>query len=80
MTANAGFCETARTVAVKDLIIKFTIAMGGVILASIVIWAGLALYNRILFRKPHSAEEEILKTPRTTDEAIKFFINKNRLR
>lgn len=79
LTANAGFCTQTRTVAISDLMIKFVIAMVGVMLASIIIWAGLAVYNKILSnQKPAPAEEETLKTPKTIDEAVKFFISKNR--
>lgn len=81
LTTNAGFCTQTRTVAVHDLMIKFVIAMVGVMLASVVIWAGLAIYNKILLGKnPVSSDEEILKTPKTIDEAVKFFISKNRLK
>lgn len=81
LTANAGFCTQTRTVAISDLMVKFVIAMVGVMLASVVIWAGLAVYNKILTRKnPVSCDDEILKTPKTIDEAVKFFISKNRLR
>lgn len=81
LAANAGFCAQTRTVAISDLMIKFVIAMVGVMLASVVIWAGLAIYNKMLIgKKPVSNDEEILKTPKTIDEAVKFFISKNRLR
>ncbi len=81
LTTNAGFCAQTRTVAISDLMIKFVIAMVGVMLASVVIWAGLAMYNKILMRKVSTAtEDEILKTPKTIDKAVKFFISKNRLR
>lgn len=55
--------------------------MVGVMLASIVIWLGLATYNKILESKniTHN-EDEILKTPKTIDEAVQFFINKNKLK
>lgn len=55
--------------------------MGGVALSSIIIFAGLTVYNKFFVKqqRPHSLEEEILKTPKTTEEAIKFFINKNKL-
>lgn len=81
LTINAGFCSQARTVAVNDLMIRFVIAMAGVLLASVAIWVGLAIYNKILVRgrKPLTPEEEALKTPKTIDEAVKFFISKNRL-
>lgn len=61
--------------------IKFVIAMAGVMLASVVIWAGLAVYNKILTRKIQApSEDEVLKSLKTIDEAVKFFISKNRLR
>jgi hypothetical protein len=77
LTSNAGWCST-RT----DLIVKFSVAMGGVIVASIVIWLGLTVYNKIIEDKSQTIlpEDEILTTPKTVDEAVKFFINKNRLR
>ena len=55
--------------------------MGGVALSSIIIFAGLTVYNKFFVKqqRPHSPEEEILKTPKTTEEAIKFFINRNKL-
>lgn len=81
LTTNAGFCEQTRNVAVQELMIKFIIAMVGVMLASVVIWLGLALYNKILMRKiVVTTEDEILKTPKTVEEAVKFFISKNRLK
>ncbi len=81
LIADAGFCTQARTVAIHDLMIKFIIAMVGVILASIVIWAGLTIYNKILAaNNPSTVDDEILKTPKTVEEAVKFFISKNRLR
>jgi hypothetical protein len=81
LTANAGFCEQTRTVAVHDIMIKFVIAMVGVIIASIVIWAGLAIYNKILLNNgTTSHEEDALKSPKTIEDAVKFFITKNRLR
>ena len=62
-------------------VIKFGLAMGGVALSSIIIFAGLTVYNKFFVKqqRPHSPEEEILKTPKTTEEAIKFFINRNKL-
>lgn len=55
--------------------------MGGVALSSIIIYVGLTLYNKFFVtpKYPHSPEEEILKTPKTKEEAINFFINKNKL-
>lgn len=81
LTANAGLCEQTRSAVMHTAVIKFGLVMGGVILSSIIIFAGLAVYKKLFAKqqRPHSPEEEILKTPRTTEEAIKFFINKNKL-
>lgn len=78
LTANAGLCEQTRSAVMHNAIIKFGLAMGGVALSSIIIFAGLTLYNKFFVKqqKPHSLEEEILKTPKTTEEAIKFLLIK----
>ena len=62
-------------------LIKFALAMCGVILSSIVILVGLKIYKKIFVDKRNTniIKDEILKTPRTTEEAINFFINKNKL-
>lgn len=80
ITANAGFCLPLH---VKNTIIKFSYAMGGVILSSLLIFLGLSIYNKFrsnALNEKTSVDEEILKTPKTKDDAIKFFIRKNRLR
>ncbi len=81
LTANAGLCEQTRTAVIQTPLIKFALAMGGVILSSIVIFAGLKIYKKMFVdKKNHDIiKDEILKTPKTTEEAIKFFINKNKL-
>ena len=81
LTANAGLCEQTRSAVMHNAIIKFGLAMGGVALSSIIIFVGLTIYNKFFVSqiRPHSLEEEILKTPKTTEDAIKFFINKNKL-
>ena len=82
LTTYAGFCaQQTRTVAVHDLIIKFTIAMVGVIVASVVICLGLAVYKQIVAGKNiSSVDDDVLQTPKTIDDAVKFFIKKNRLK
>ena len=51
--------------------------MVGVIVASVVIWLGLAVYNKILAGKNISSfDDDVLKTPKTIDDAVKFFIKK----
>lgn len=81
LTANAGLCEQTRSTVMRITLIKFCLAMGGVILSSIVIFAGLKIYKKIFVDKknPDIIKDEILKTPKTTEDAIKFFINKNKL-
>lgn len=83
LTTNAGFCETAaRTAVVHSTLIKFGLAMGGVAFSSLVIFAGLSVYNKFFVKSDgfHISEQEFIKTPKTTEEAIKFFIRKNRLK
>lgn len=84
LTTNAGFCETtARTAVVHSAIIKFALAMLGVLVSSFIIYAGLAIYNKFFVEQRNikfSPEQEILKTPKNIDEAIKFFINKNSIK
>ncbi len=56
--------------------------MGGVALSSFVIFAGLTIYNKIFVKqdKFQRLDEDLTKTPKTTEEAIKLFIRKNRLK
>ena len=83
LTTNAGFCETtARNAVVHSALIKFGLAMAGVAISSFVIFAGLTLYNKFFVKtnRFNGVDEEFVKTPKTTEEAIKFFIRKNRLK
>ena len=56
--------------------------MCGVVISSLLIFVGLTIYNKIRsnITGDLTFEEEVLKTPKTKDDAIKFFIRKNRLR
>lgn len=90
----ASAAQTAQTTAdavsqtapaannIHNTIIKFAFAMGGVILSSVLIFAGLTVYNKIFVKNPHYAnsEDDVLKTPKTVDDAIVFFLKKNRLK
>jgi len=64
----------AMPLAVKDAIIKFSLAMGGVIISSVLIFAGLSIYNKIHDKnvQEYSHEDDLLKTPKTTEDAIRF--------
>lgn len=81
LTANVGLCEQTHTSALHTTVIKFGLAMGGVVLSSLIIYFGLTVYNKFFVKMVNlKYEEDALKTPKTTDEAVKFFIHKNRLR
>ena len=56
--------------------------MGGVVISSLLIFVGLTIYNKIRsgLTGDLTPEEEVLKTPKTKESAIQFFIRKNRLR
>ncbi len=80
LTVNAGLCEQARNTAMTTTITKFALAMGGVVLSSLIIFIGLTVYNKFFVKiRKHSIEEEILRTPKTVDDAVNFFIHKNKL-
>ncbi len=79
VTVNAVY---AAPLAFKTSIMKFACAMGGVLLSSVIIYLGLTVYNKIV-ENSHaelSPEEEILRTPKSKDDAIRFYIKKNKLR
>lgn len=69
--------------AVKSAVVKFSFAMLGVVISSVAIWLGLLIYNKIrdnLSESSVQVEDEGLKTPKNKDNAINFYIRKNRLR
>lgn len=96
ITNDIGYCaataaQTAQTAAqtgtpagsnANDTIVKFAFAMGGVVISSLVIFLGLTVYNRFFVKNPQYAasEDDILRTPKTVDDAVIFFLKKNRLR
>lgn len=62
---------------------KFAITMGSVLVSLIVIWFGLNILKKFkLNNRSHSKDlyNDGLSSPKTVDEAIAFFINKNRLK
>ena len=78
-TALPGYC--APTVPLKQAAIKFLFAMGGVALSSFLIFLGLSVYNR-LFKNANNNEndDDSLSTPDNINDAIIFFIKKNKLK
>ena len=79
-TALPGFC--APEVSIKQAAVKFLLAMGGVALSSIIIYAGLSIYNKFFVRHNNTTydKEDSLSTPNSVDDAVNFFIRKNKLR
>lgn len=61
---------------------KFLLAMGGVVISSLIIFVGLSLYNKFLLKKTTGIDKEIqgnsLSTPKNLKEAISSFLEKTR--
>ena len=56
--------------------------MAGVMLSSFVIFAGLWIYNKFFVDKslfPNNDKDDVLNTPKTVEEAVTFFIKRNKL-
>lgn len=72
-----------KTDSMKSVLVKFALTMGGVIISLLVIWLGLNIFKKFTTKTPINKKESStssLNTPKTTDEAIIFFINKNKLK
>ncbi len=97
LSAQAGLCteEIAQHVpAVADIpskqptgvmitATKFIVTMGGVVISSIVIWAGLSIYNKIISKRGFNKgtlNDDVLNTPKTVEDAVTFFIKRNKLK
>ncbi len=78
IAALPGYC--AQAVSIKQTAIKFLMAMGGVALSSVIIFAGLTLYNKLFKRPSYFKNEDSLSTPDNIDDAVVFFIKKNKLK
>lgn len=67
---------------VKATAIKFIMAMGGVVISTFVIFAGLTIYNKFFVERKNIRfnKDDSLSTPSTIDDAVIFFIKKNKLR
>ena len=69
--------------AIKTMVTKFSLAMIGVVVFSIVISIGLSLYNKFFVAsqiKDFKLSKDSLRTPNDKDEAVIMFITKNRLK
>lgn len=81
-TANSVYALSLPA-EVKTIAVKFTLAMLGVVVFSIVISVGLSLYNRFFVSsqiKDFKLSRDSLRTPTDKDEAFIMFITKNRLK
>lgn len=80
ITAAPAYC--AQAVSIKQTAIKFLLTMGGVALSSLIIFVGLSIYNKLFVEKSEVkfSKEDSLSTPSNIDDAVTFFIKKNKLR
>lgn len=95
ITAQSGICEPETSTAVADVtknlsetfsaqdkLVKLGIALGGSVVAIIIITIGLMIYNKFFVDKRlfHSNDpNDVLNTPKTVDEAVIGFIKRNKL-
>lgn len=80
--AGAAVQIPSKQTGIQDTAIKFILAMGGVMLSSFLIYAGLTIYNKFFADKSlfHNKEDDdILNTPKTAEDAVTFFIKRNKL-
>ena len=69
--------------AMKTVITKFSLAMLGVVVFSVIITIGLSIYNKFFVAsqiKDYKLSKDSLRTPNDKDEAVIMFITKNRLK
>lgn len=82
-TANTRQDDTKNAQQEKqETILKFIIAMAGVMLSSIIIFLGLTIYNKFFVNKSMFADnnaDDALNTPKTVEEAVTFYIKRNKL-
>ena len=78
---NTAFAAEKTQTELVVIMIKFGKVMLGVLIASVIIYAILLVWNLVLKRSKKQREtgDLSLKTPQNTDDAILFFINKNKL-
>lgn len=93
LSVNSGWCtgaDAANTVQqgasvmpVTAVLKKFGLAMGAVFISLAVIWFGLNMFKKLTTKSLHNSKDiynDGLSSPKNVDEAIVFFINKNKLR
>ena len=84
--SQIGFCDTGAAADNNTqtelivMMIKFGKVMFGVLIASVIIYAILSIWNAIIKRSEKAKPTDLsLRTPQNVDDAIMFFINKNKL-
>ncbi|MBE7709347.1 MAG: hypothetical protein E7Z93_02745 [Cyanobacteria bacterium SIG32] len=75
-------CFSADSPEVKATAIKFIMAMGGVVISTFVIFLGLTIYNKLFVERKNIKfnQDDSLTTPNTVEDAVIFFVKKNKLR
>lgn len=82
-TTNVVYASGIGRAALKTTAVKFILAMMVIVIFSIIIFAGLSLYNKFFVSaqiKDYEMNKHSLRTPRDEEEALVMFISKNRLK
>jgi len=82
-TANAGFANNSIPNEMKLPIVKFLLAMGGIVFFSIIIFVGLSIYNRFFvskYLKNIELSKKSLQTPTDKDSAVLSYLKMNELK
>lgn len=82
-TADFAYSAPSAKAAIKTLMTKYSLAMFGVVVFSVLIYIGLTVYNKFFVAsqvKDFKLSKDSLRTPSDKDEAVMMFITKNRLK
>jgi len=88
LVSQTGFCDTEAVADANPthtelvvMMIKFGKVMFGVLIASVIIYAILYIWNLIVKRSEKRVATDLsLRTPQNIEDAILFFINKNKIK
>ena len=82
-TADIVYAKPVSSNSLKIAMNKYSVALFAIVVFSLTVYIGLTLYNKY-FVSAHLKDVQIskdsLETPSDTENAIKTFISKNRLR
>ena len=82
-TADVAFADNSANLMLKSVISKYSIVLLAIVVFSVVLYAGLSLYNKFFVSakiKDYKLKQDSLRTPSDKDDAILNFITKNRLK